>query len=126
LLLLENKKLSETERSNLANEAYKERYLAVYRDVGMARASEKTGLSAKDLANIKDKAVDNAKAVMSTPATLLGLRKQYPGLSDAKLRDRVIEMEMRKLLPPGYLPTEAPKSIQIPDAAAGSFLDATK
>jgi hypothetical protein len=126
MVALQGTELDERKRHNIATEKAELAKISVLRDTGLARASEKTGLSAKDLANIKDKAVDNAKAVLSSPATLLGLRKQYPGLSDDKLRDRVIEMEMRKLLPPGYLPTEAPKSIQIPDAAAGSFLDATK
>jgi len=67
LILLENRKLSETERSNLAKEAYNRAYLAAYRDVGLSRATGKSTFTEAQKAAARGRAMTSLEKALSDP-----------------------------------------------------------
>jgi len=127
MVRLQGTQLTEQQRHNKATEAAelaKIQALAGYRT---AVLGGKGALTFAQESAIRDKAMDNTTNNFKNPLWLMDFKKLYPGKSTVQLQQLAYAEQLRALAPKGYsFGAAAPLSIQIPDAAAGDFLDATK
>jgi hypothetical protein len=127
MVALQGTQLTEQQRHNRATEKAQAAHTAMLRDTGMARAEGKGRLTSAQESAIKDKAKDNVAKNFKNMQWLMDYKKKNPGVGVAELQNRAYQEELTSLSPEGYsFASAAPTSIQIPDAAAGSYFDATK
>lgn len=127
MVRLQGTQLTEQERHNKAMEAAKLAEIGAMNAYRTAVLGGKGKLTHAQESAIKDKAKDNVAKNFKNMQWLMDYKKKNPGVGVAELQNRAYQEELTSLSPEGYsFASAAPTSIQIPDAAANSFFDATK
>ena len=127
IVRLKDVEMTEQAKHNRATEVAQLAQIAATRDFRLAVVGGKGRLTHAQESAIKDKAIDNTTNNFKNPRWLMDFKKLYPGKSMVELQQLAYAEQLRALAPKDYsFASAAPASIQIPDAAAGSFFDATK